>query len=157
MGFENRFLMFTVAREKYAIPLSAFREVIIEADVTPVPFAPPSVTGIMAVRGQMISVFDLRARLGLQHSEPPMETTILIMESRGEHLAMIVDTVENVFEVSTEQLAAPPAFRTSHLNFYAEAVTQADRQFIVILNSEKLFSFDETFGSGSKGMLSGVA
>ncbi|MEY4064245.1 MAG: positive regulator of CheA protein [Pseudomonadota bacterium] len=157
MTIENRFLMFTVAKERYAIALSAFREVVVEADITPVPFAPDSILGIMSVRGQMISVFDLRTRLGLQRTEKPVETSLLILESRGERLAMSVDSVENVFEVPLEQLTAPPAFRTSHLNFFAEAVTQSDRQFIVILNSEKLFSFEESFVTGGKVPLPGVA
>ena len=63
-GPGDRYLSFNLGVEEYAVPLLAVREVIAMPEYTPVPYTPPYFLGIMNLRGQVISIMDLRQKLG---------------------------------------------------------------------------------------------
>lgn len=140
---DDRYLAFTVSGEQYAVALVHVREVIAETEVIPVPFTPDYMTGIINLRGQVISVADLRKRLELKSSETGNEASILILENKGAFLGLMVDSVDFVVRLTAEQLAPPPDYGKEHMMKFVEAVARTERQFIVILSSEKLFSFEE--------------
>ena len=74
---KERFLCFSLGVEEYAIPLLEVREVIAMPEYTPVPYTPPYFLGIMNLRGQVISVMDLRQKLGVT-ARGDAETTVII-------------------------------------------------------------------------------
>ena len=82
----ERFLCFSLGAEEYAIPLLVVREVIAMPEYTPVPYTPPYFLGIMNLRGQVISVMDLRQKLGLK-PRSDAETTVIICDLNGISLA----------------------------------------------------------------------
>lgn len=59
----SRHLCFSLGEEEYAVPLSHVREVIELPDITPVPYMPQHYRGIMNLRGQILSIIDLRLKL----------------------------------------------------------------------------------------------
>lgn len=61
----EKFLGFSLGTEEYAIPLLSVKEVIALPEITPVPFSPPHFLGIINLRGQIISVMDLRKKFAL--------------------------------------------------------------------------------------------
>ena len=68
-GDYHRFLEFTLGSEDYAIPLLSVREVISVPETTPIPKAPTHFLGIMNLRGQVISVVDLRTKLKIKSKD----------------------------------------------------------------------------------------
>ncbi len=80
---ENRFLCFSLGNEHYAIPLLTVKEVIAPPETTPVPQTPAYFKGIMNLRGQVISVIDLRTKLGIKPLQSA-ENAVIICDS-GEH------------------------------------------------------------------------
>lgn len=148
MQLNNRFLAFTVAGEQYAVALSSLREVVGKSEITGVPFTPNYMRGILNLRGQVISVIDLRSRFGLPAAESRAEMSTLILESNADLLGVCVDSVDFVLHLQPDQLESPPALSNNALSKFADAVARVDRQFIVVLGSEKLFSFEESVVTG---------
>lgn len=104
----DRYLRIVVGNEDFALPLLTVREVIAVPQITSVPYSPPHFKGIMNVRGQIISVIDLRTKLGLKSTDKA-EPTIVICHIQGSTVGLIVDRVESVMKLSSERLLAPPA------------------------------------------------
>lgn len=148
MQLNDRFLAFTVAGEQYAVALTSLREVIGKSEITGVPFTPNYMRGILNLRGQVISVIDLRSRFGLPPADSTAEMSTLILESNGDLLGVCVDSVDFVLHLQPDQLESPPALSNTALSKFADAVARIDRQFIVVLGSEKLFSFEESVVTG---------
>ena len=148
MQLNDRFLAFTVAGEQYAVALTSLREVIGKPEITGVPFTPNYMRGILNLRGQVISVIDLRSRFGLPPADSAAEMSTLILESNGDLLGVCVDSVDFVLHLQPDQLESPPALSNNALSKFADAVARIDRQFIVVLGSEKLFSFEESVVTG---------
>jgi purine-binding chemotaxis protein CheW len=88
---------FTIDDVNYGVPVEQVREVRDMQIVTPVPGSPPFVEGVTNLRGQIITVMDLRKRLGLAEKSKTNEKIIII--DLGKHAIGVV--VDSVTEVST--------------------------------------------------------
>jgi purine-binding chemotaxis protein CheW len=88
---------FTIGEVNYGVPVEQVREVRDMQTVTPVPGSPPFVEGVTNLRGQIITVMDLRKRLGLPERKGAGEKIIII--DLGKHAMGVV--VDSVTEVST--------------------------------------------------------
>ena len=66
MEATRRFCTFNLDRLWFGIPVERVQEVIASPAVTPVPLAPRAVTGLINLRGQIVTVIDLRRRLGFE-------------------------------------------------------------------------------------------
>ncbi|NBX16176.1 MAG: purine-binding chemotaxis protein CheW [Proteobacteria bacterium] len=145
MQQNDRYMTFSISGGQFAVPLSKVHEVIPDTDVTPVPMSPHFLTGIINVRGRIISVISLQLRFGLSAPAAASDASILIIQNKGALLGIKTDSVDSVIQLAGEQLSPPPSYSTAPYNNYTKAVAQGDRQLIVILDSEKLFSFDEFY------------
>ncbi len=101
----KKFLTFSLADEKYGIPLSTVKEVIGMVDITPVPHVPNFFKGLINLRGKIISIIDLRIKLGLPKTDMvPKKTTIVITEIDDLTLGAIVDDVQEVVGFEKDQV-----------------------------------------------------
>jgi len=101
----KKFLTFCLAEEKYGIPLSSVKEVIGIVDITSVPHVPNFFKGLINLRGKIISIIDLRIKLGLPKAEIiPKKTTIIITEIDELTLGAIVDDVQEVVGFEKDQV-----------------------------------------------------
>lgn len=107
-----RYIVFTLGGERFALPLLAIREVIAPPEITPVPFSPSYFLGIMNLRGQVISVIDLRLKLQVRTDRSP-ENAIIIVDLGATLLGMWVDSVDFVMTPSPEQTHLPPNASTA--------------------------------------------
>ncbi|AKT42406.1 chemotaxis protein CheW [Chondromyces crocatus] len=104
-GPRREYLAFLLAGETYAAPVKEIREIVKPPPLTPVPRAPDSTMGIVSVRGQLVTVIDLRRRLRLAESQASRRTRILLVEAPwGEQLGLYVDEVQQVYRLSDAEV-----------------------------------------------------
>lgn len=138
----ERFLAFSLADEEYAIPLLSVKEVIALPEFTPVPQSPPHFSGIMNLRGQVISVIDLRLKFGIK-STKAAETSVIIIDMGESSLGVIVDSVNSVFSPQVDQLSDPPEMEG---NRNADAITKIyrkEKSLVLILDIFKSLSKED--------------
>ncbi len=111
---KDRYLVFSLCEEQYAIPLLKVKEVIGMPTITPVPHAPPHFKGVMNLRGQIISVIDLRVKFRMSRADFTPETAIIVLDFASVVLGVIVDSVASVLAALESELAEVPAIE-SHL------------------------------------------
>jgi purine-binding chemotaxis protein CheW len=110
----GKFLAFALGREEYGLEILKVREIVGNMDVTAVPRTPAYVKGVMNLRGQVISVMDLRARFGMPAIERTEQTCIIVVEIR--HLGRIVNTgllvdrVLEVLDIDSQDIEPAPSF-----------------------------------------------
>lgn len=99
-----RHVVFRLERDRYALPLSSIREVVVAPEhYTRVPRAPPSVKGVMNLRGRVVPVVDLRALLEVTTpATQPLGKVVLLDRGRRELGLLItdVDGIESIEKVS---------------------------------------------------------
>ncbi len=111
----GKYLTFALGDEGYGLEILKVREIIKYMDITQVPRTPNYVRGVINLRGQVISVVDLRSKFEMEQAEPTDETCIVVVESgdgrdgRKTTTGVIVDRVSEVLSIATDQIEnAPP-------------------------------------------------
>ena len=104
-GPRTEYLAFKLAGEVYAAPVALIREILKPPLLTPVPRAARAVMGIVSVRGAVVTVIDLRARLRLLESAQTRKTRILLVNATGgELLGLFVDEVLQVYRLADSEI-----------------------------------------------------
>jgi purine-binding chemotaxis protein CheW len=104
-GQRTEFLAFVLAGDVYAAPVALIREILKPPPLTPVPRAPHQILGIVSVRGQLVTVVDLRRRLRLNEGPPSRKTRILLVDATGgEVMGVFVDEVLQVYRLAESEI-----------------------------------------------------
>lgn len=129
----QQLVVFSLGSEEYALPISTVHEIIRFTEPRSVVSDEPWVRGVIGLRGKIIPIYDLAARLGLQVETTPGK--IVIVESGSEQVGVMVDEVDEVLTVSADQLEdVGTASRES-----IQSVAKIDDRLVILLNSDGLF------------------
>ena len=146
-GATALYLAFRLADEVYAIDILRIREILEYRVPTGVPMMPPSVRGVINLRGAVVPVIDLKARFGGQPTEVTRRTCIVIIEMGGSDecqvLGIVVDTVSEVLEIPPGEIEAPPAFGARIRADFIRGMGKVGGGFVILLNVEAVLSTDE--------------
>jgi purine-binding chemotaxis protein CheW len=104
-GPRTEYLAFTLGGDVYAAPVALIREILKPPPLTPVPRAPHQIIGIVSVRGQLVTVVDLRRRLRLTEAPPSRKSRILLVDATGgEVMGVLVDEVLQVYRLAEGEI-----------------------------------------------------
>lgn len=139
MNEQERFLVFTLGKEIFAIPLLSVREVIGVPETTPIPQMPNYFVGVMNLRGSVVTILDLRLKFNIK-PQPTKEEAVLVMEMGSYLLGGIVDSVKSVLSVDREKIMPPPQLEGSKTAQYVTGVIQVENQLVLVLDIIKALS-----------------
>jgi len=102
-------------------------------DLTPVAQAPAYIKGLLNLRGQIISIIDLRIKLGLPPSRITGKNRVIIVNSNGEDIGLLVDTIYDVIIAETSNIEkTPPNLDKVQGKFFEGVVKSEDRLIGII-------------------------
>ena len=138
------------------VPAVDVREVMKSPRVTPIPLASPILPGVFNARGELVTVIDLRCRLGLADGNTTPTTHVLMSTSAGT-ISLQVDREGDVMVVDRADFeAAPEGLAEAARACVIGAFKLADR-LLIVLDSAKLLNLDECEttidGSGIAGRI----
>ncbi len=97
-------LSFSVARQAYALLLGSVERVLCAAEAAPLPKAPPIVSGVLNLAGDVIALIDVRKRLGLPSREIEPEDRIILARCVSRRVGLLVDSVGGVVTVGPDRV-----------------------------------------------------
>jgi purine-binding chemotaxis protein CheW len=104
----EQLLTFEQRGDEYALPLLRVREIVEYRSVTGLPATPPYVLGVIDLRGMVVPVIDMAAKLGLGPSPISSRSCIVLVETElgpsGALVGVLVDAVRGVIELSAEEI-----------------------------------------------------
>lgn len=124
-----------------ALDVACVREVIRPRLPTPVPRAPTGVVGLVSLRGQILTAFDLGPSLGLEpRSEAPFGIVVEVEgETASETICLLTDEVGEVGVADPSCLEPPPANLSPELQVVVEAAYRAPRNLFLVLAPSAVF------------------
>lgn len=147
----GQYLGFALGGEEYAVGILRVREIIEYTAVTRIPSAPPSVRGVINLRGGVVPVVDLAVKFGQAPCTVTRRTCIVVVEVSldGERLTLgvLADSVSQVMELSAADIEPPPAFGTSVHVDYLLGMGKTPRGFVLILDVERVLTTGELVGA----------
>jgi purine-binding chemotaxis protein CheW len=116
-------------------------------DITAVPRTPAHVKGVINLRGQVISVIDLRSKFCMPEVERTDETCIIVVETaasgRKISVGLIVDKVSEVLSISEDKIEDAPSFGTSVDTNFILGMGKIGSSVKILLDIDRVLSADK--------------
>ena len=133
----QQLVVFGLGAEEYALPIAAVHEIIRFSEPRSVASEVAWIRGVIGLRGKIIPIFDLAARLELPATAAGAEHgKIVILETGGGQVGVMVDEVEEVLTVKADQLEDVPSANSESI----EAIAKIEDRLVILLNPEGLFA-----------------
>jgi purine-binding chemotaxis protein CheW len=146
---ESTIVVFRLQHAAFGVPIAEVREVLRVPPITRVPFAPPGIAGVVALRGRILSVLDLSERL---FSEPSASAGALLVVAPGdsEPIGLLVDEVPGVFDTAgaTHHDAPPEALAPLPPGWLGAVIEMEPGRLVTMLNIDAITRID---GGPSEG------
>ena len=133
-GDKDRFIEFSLGDEDYAIPLLMVREVISIPETTPIPKSPKHFIGLMNLRGQVISIVDLRTKLTISPNVNESESAVIIVDFNDVNIGIVVDSINKVLSFNTNEIQEMPEVQSQVKSDYILGVYKKEEGLTVLLD-----------------------
>jgi purine-binding chemotaxis protein CheW len=134
----RQIVVFTVGAEHYALPIHEVHEIIRYTEPRSVASRTDWVRGVISLRGRIVPVYDIAARLGIS-AKLGDDAKIVIVEAGSETAGVMVDSVEEVLTVSDEQIEDVPGADTTLI----DSIARVDDRLIILLTLSTIFATPE--------------
>jgi purine-binding chemotaxis protein CheW len=131
----QQLVVFSLGSEEYALPIGSVHEIIRFTEPRTVASDAAWIRGVIGLRGKIIPIFDLAARMELEVAGSEAGK-IVIVESGTGQVGIMVDEVEEVLTVSSDQLEDVPSANSDSI----EAIAKIEDRLVILLNPEGLFA-----------------
>ena len=143
----TQFLTFTLADEVFAVDIGRVKEVLEYTTMTRVPRTPPAMCGVINLRGSVVPVMDMRLKFGMAKSERTVNTCIIIIEITVDGnktvLGAMADSVKEVMNLEPDQIDPAPKIGAKLRTDFIRGMGKQGDHFIIILDTDKVFSEEE--------------
>jgi purine-binding chemotaxis protein CheW len=138
----NRYLSFSLGKEAYAVPLLDVKEVIAIPEITPIPHTPPHFLGLMNLRGQVISVVDLRKKLSIK-PDPAAESAIIICDLGVLSIGVVVDSINSVLSCEATKISPAPEMQAGKATDYIHGIFRNGDELVILIEIAKAIGIEE--------------
>ena len=121
----------------FGVDAQTVQEVIRYQEMTRVPKALPSVSGLINLRGQIVTAIDLRTRLGLTPRPADKLPMNVVVRSDDGAVSLLVDQIGDVIEVDSEDFETPPDTLQSPARDLVSGAYKLDGRLLLLLNCDE--------------------
>ena len=138
-----RMLSFRLSGENYCADVKCVKEVIRISRITNVPNTPEFIAGVINLRGEIISLVDIRPFLGLTAQEVAGEPTVLVMDMKGETMGVLVDRIRETVRIDEESIQPTLSTIKGRLAAYTKGQATLGDDIFAILDLERILGCEE--------------
>lgn len=139
----GRYLTFTLEDNTYGVPILFVTEIIGIQHITKVPETPDFIKGITNLRGKIIPLIDVRLKFGKSEIPYNERTCIIVIETNGMAVGLIVDKVDDVVSIEESQIASAPEARIGFETRYIAGIGHSDGGILLLLDLDRFLKHGE--------------
>ncbi len=138
----SQYLSLLLDGEQYAVGILRVQEIRGWEAATRVPNAPTYLKGVINLRGNIVPVYDLRARFGMPVAEYSKESVVIVVRhgepDAGRSMGLVVDAVSDVLVVQDEQISQTPEFEGQVPTEHIMGLASAGDDMVMLLDLDSL-------------------
>jgi purine-binding chemotaxis protein CheW len=139
-GDRLNLVTFTLGPDHYGVGLEMVREIQRAGRITPVPTAPDFIVGVMNLRGNILSVVDIRAFFGLPGLTIGEKTRILVVEGSGLRIGILVERVDEITDVREEDVKPPLSSDKGLAEDYIRGIVTYRGEMLIVIDLGKVLA-----------------
>lgn len=143
MSINQQYCTFFLDQECFGLDVLRVQEIVRFQTLTRVPLAHRMVRGLMNLRGQLVTVIDLRRRLDLPDLEDGCEPVNVVVQTDDGAVSLLVDEIGDVLEVSEQQFERPPETLQRSARDLISGVYKLPDRLLVVLDPDRVVSLPD--------------
>ena len=136
----RQYVAFLATGQEFAADIMTIREIRGWTDTTVLPHVPDYVRGVINLRGMVLPVIDLKARLNLGLTEATPKHVIIVVNAGERTIGILVDAVSDILTVTAAEIQPVPNVMRKSQNEYVEGIAVLDGRMVTLLEMTKLTS-----------------
>ncbi len=136
--------LFQIKDTIYGVDTRYVQEINQNTRITIVHRAPDYVRGVINLRGEIVTVIDLREKFGLESVDINEDMQVVVVRYKEENIGLLVDSMLDVIAVRQKEISPPPANLDGTIGNYFEGVYQMKDDLVAILNLNELLKLQYT-------------
>lgn len=134
----SQLITFQIGEQFLGVDIMAIREIRAWSPTTLLPHVPDYVRGVINLRGNVLPVVDLAARLGWGLTEPTGRHVIIVVRIAEQLHGLIVDAVNDIVTVDDEAMQAPPSLSTDSASAFLKGLVAVEDRMVMVLSLDNL-------------------
>lgn len=139
----KKLIIFKLEGEEFAVPVDTVGSIEKIEHITRVPGTPSFIKGVINLRGVVTPVIDLKERFFNRKSVFTNQSRIIIVEVSDISIGLIVEAANDVVDIETDLIEAPPEVVGTEVVEYISGVVKHENRLFVLLNLERILSNQE--------------
>ena len=143
MAQTSQFCTFYLDKLLFGIELRCVQEVLHYIEMTQVPLAPKAVSGLINLRGQIVTAIDLRRRLELPSVATGALPSNVVVHTEDGPVSLLVDEIGDVIEAGAKSFEPPPETMDAAVRSVILGVHKLEGQLLHVLDVERACEINE--------------
>jgi purine-binding chemotaxis protein CheW len=137
-------IAFRIGDQEFCVNIMSVREIRGWTPATPLPHAPPYVMGVINLRGAVLPIIDLSARLGMKDAEPTARHDDHVAKVRSRVVGLLVEAVSDILTITEDNIQPVPEVSSDLEKQYARGILSIDKRMICMIELDALFLHKES-------------
>ncbi len=129
---------FRIGEQEYCVDIMAVREIRGWTPATTLPHAPDFVQGVINLRGTVLPIVDLAARLGLGRAEPTARHVTIVVQIADQIIGLLVDAVSDILTVAAAEIRPTPDVASGATRQFVKGVFALDNRMISLIELDEV-------------------
>lgn len=135
---KRQFITFMSGDQEFGANIMNIREIRGWTDTTLLPHAPDYVRGVINLRGVVLPVVDLKARLGRGRTDANPKHVIIVVKAGERTMGLLVDAVSDILTATSADIQQTPELAREPQNSFIDGIAVFDKRMVTLLSMEKL-------------------
>lgn len=131
-------ISFRIAEQEFCVDIMSVREIRGWTPATALPHSPPFVRGVINLRGAVLSIVDLAARLGFGTTETSARHVIIVAQVGRQLIGLLVDAVSDIITVDSDAIQPTPDVASEMARNFVRGVLAVDGRMISLIALENV-------------------
>jgi purine-binding chemotaxis protein CheW len=132
-------IAFRVGDQEFCVNVMSVREIRGWTPATAMPHSPSYMKGVINLRGAVLPIIDLSARLGMKPTEPTQRHVIIVAQVHRKVVGLLVDAVSDILTVSEDNVQPTPEIASELQRQFARGIMAIEKRLICLLELEAIF------------------
>ena len=135
---ELELIAFRIGQQEFCVDIMSVREIRGWVPATPLPRSPPFVRGVINLRGAVLPILDLAARLGLQPPEPTARHVIIVAQVGSQVIGVLVDAVSDIITVDESTIQPPPELASDRVRAFVQGLLAIESRMVSLISLDRV-------------------
>ena len=142
-GERRELITFRVGNQEFCVDIMQVREIRGWTTATALPHTPGFMKGVINLRGAVLPIVDLGARIGLTTTDPTARHVIMVINHGARTLGLLVDAVSDIIDVTADMVQPTPDIACDQVKSFVKGLFSIDGRMISLISLERILAETE--------------